>query len=205
MFEQAISVHLLLTATQALSQMSMTIWFSLSSSSTSPALTRVRLAISFAFLEPPDEALLTLRNGFRALASFFSGDPSWMFSAFRAERVRLRPGVSPGLSEEMDDFVSSVTGDTWSLSCEPRIVERKLRAIDEVSQDAADRREWLDSIRFMGEDPSFLPLTFADGHAGLPWTTMLESSTEVQLGKYVQPVCILTSEDPREALYSPML
>jgi hypothetical protein len=52
--------------------------------------------------------------------------------------VRLRPGVSPGLSEEMDDFVSSVTGDTVSLSCEPRIVERKSRAVDQVSQDGAD-------------------------------------------------------------------
>ena len=128
-----------------------------------------------------------------------------MFSAFKAERVRLRPGVSPGLSEEMDDFVSSVTGDTWSLSCEPRIVERKSRAIDQVSQDAVVWRRWLDNIRFMGEEPSFLPLTFADGHSGLPWTTVLESSTDVQLGKYVQPVCMLTSEDPREALYSPML
>jgi hypothetical protein len=146
----------------------MTIWFSLSSSSTSPALTSTRLEESLAFLEPLDEALLTLRAGFRALASFFSGDPSLMFSAFRAERVRLRPGVSPGLSEEMDDFVSSVTGDTVSLSCEPRIVERKSRAVNQVSQDAADYRTWLDDIRFMGEDPSFLPLTFADGHAGLP-------------------------------------
>lgn len=118
--------------------MSMTIWFSLSSSSTSPALTSTRLEESLAFLEPADEALLTLRAGFRALASFFSGDPSLMFSAFRAERVRLRPGVSPGLSEEMDDFVSSVTGDTVSLSCEPRIVERKSRAVDQVSQDGAD-------------------------------------------------------------------
>ena len=116
----------------------MTIWFSLCSSSTSPALTSTRLEGSLAFLEPADEALLTLRAGFRALASFFSGDPSLMFSAFRAERVRLRPGVSPGLSEEMDDFVSSVTGDTVSLSCEPRIVERKSRAVDQVSQDGAD-------------------------------------------------------------------
>jgi len=164
--------------------MSTTIWFSLSSSSTSPALTRVRLAASFAFLrELPDDALLNLRCGFRALASFFSGDPSLMFSAFRAERVRLRPGVSLGLSEEMDDFVSSVAGDTVSLSFEPRIVDRKSRAIDQVSQDATCSRRLLDDIRFMGEDPSFLPLTFADGHAGLPWTTMLESSTDVQLGK----------------------
>ena len=185
--------------------MPMTIWFSLSSSSSSPALTRVRLAASLATLEPADEALLTLRDGFRALASFFSGDPSWMFSAFRAARVRLRPGVSPGLSDEIDDFVSSVTGDTVSLSCEPRIVERKSRAVDQVSQTAAGWRRWLDNIRFMGEDPSFLPLTFADGHAGLPWTTRPESSTDVQLGKYVQPVCMLTSEDPREALYSPTL
>jgi len=185
--------------------MSTTIWFSLSSSSTAPALTRAPLAASFAFLEVPDEALLTLRAGFRALASFFSGDPSLMFSAFRAERVRLRPGVSPGLSEEMEDLVSSVIGDTVSLSRKPRIVERKSRAVHQISQDAANSRRWLDDIRFVGEDPSFLPFTFADGHAGLPWTTRLESSTDVQLGKYVQPVCMLTSEDPREALYSPVL
>ena len=189
----------------AYSQMSMTIWFSLSSSSFSPALTRVRLAASLATLKPADEALLTFRDGFRALASFFSGDPSWRFRALRAARVRLRPGVSPGLSDEMDDFMSSVTGDTVSLSCEPRIVQRKSRAVDQVSQDAADWRRWPDNIRFTGEDPSFLPLTFADGHAGLPWTTRPESSTDVQLGKYVQPVCMLTSEDPREALHSPTL
>jgi hypothetical protein len=117
--------------------MSTTIWFSLSSSSSTPALTKVPLVASFAFLELPDEALLTLRNGFRALASFFSGDPSLMFSAFKAERVRLRPGVSPGLSEEMDDFVSSVTGDTMSLSRKPMIVERKSRAVDRVCQNAS--------------------------------------------------------------------
>jgi hypothetical protein len=135
--------------------MSTTIWFSLSSSSTSPALTRVRLAASFAFLrEPPDDALLSLRCGFRALASFFSGDPSLMFSAFKAERVRLRPGVSLGLSEEMDDFVSSVTGDTVSLSCEPRIVERKSRAIDRVSQDVAGEMAGRHTLR--GRRP-FLP------------------------------------------------
>jgi hypothetical protein len=85
--------------------------------------------LSFAFLELPDEVLLILRNGLRALASFFSGDPSPMFSAFRAERVRLRTGVSPGLSEDTDDLVSSVTGDTVSLSCEPRIVDKKSRAV----------------------------------------------------------------------------
>lgn len=161
----------------------MIIWFSLSSSSSIPALTRVRPTASFAILEPPEEALLTLRDGLRALASFFSGDPSLMFSAFRAERVRLRPGVSPGLSEEMDDFVSSVTGDTVSLSCDPRMVERKSRAGHQVSHDTVDGKAWLNDIRFTGEDPSFLPLTFAEGQAGLPWTTRLESSSEVQLGK----------------------
>lgn len=82
--------------------------------------------------------------------------------------MRLRPGVSPGLSEEMDDFVSSVTGDTVSLSCEPRIVDRKSRAVDQVRKDDADKKIRLDDVRFMGEEPSFLPLTFADGHAGLP-------------------------------------
>lgn len=107
-------------------------WFSLSSSSTMEAFALApATATSLAFLEPPEEALLTLRSGFLALESFFSGEPSLSVSVLSAERVRLRPGVSTGLEEEtLEDFFSSLLGDIWSSSCGPRIVDRKSRAGD---------------------------------------------------------------------------
>jgi hypothetical protein len=166
--------------------------------SSPPATTR-----DFAFLAPAEEILLTLRSGFLALGSFFPGDPSLSESAFTAERVRLRPDVSMGLDEDTDDdFISSVGGDS-TCSCGPSIVDMKSRAVVLVSK--GSQRGPSANSRFVGEDPSFLPLMLVVGQARLLCTTMLESSSVVQTGKQLHAVCMLTSDESRDALCNPVL
>lgn len=114
---------------------STSIWFSLSSSSSATrALSSAPKRLSlFPFFEPLEEDLLTLRAGLRALASFFSGDASLRERALSVARVRLRPGVSAGLDEDiMEDFSAGVV-ICWS--CGPRIVDMKSRAVNIVSGD----------------------------------------------------------------------